>query len=87
VWPLEEPAGFDVWKRLDARLYRAGRSHLFEILGIKRVAQFADVTRRLTTYLGLDRFDDLLDTVRATDVVKALLLRLGIGDDAGELSE
>lgn len=85
VWPLEEPAWLVPWKRLDARLFRAGRGHLFELLGIRRVAQFADVTRRLAAYLGLDRFDDFLDTVRATDVVKALLLRLGIGDDPSEM--
>jgi 15-cis-phytoene desaturase len=85
VWPLEEPAWLAPWKRLDAKLYRSGRGHLFELLGIRRVAQFADVTRKLATYLGLDRFDDFLDTVRATAVVKALLLRLGIGDDASDL--
>ena len=43
------------------------------------------MTRRLSTFLGIDRFDDFLDTVRATSVIKALLVRLGIGDDSGEL--
>ena len=85
VWPLEEPSWLEPWKRLDAKLYRGGRSHLFELLGIRRVAQFADVTRKVSTFLGIDRFDDFLDTVRATSVVKALLVRLGIGDDSGEL--
>jgi uncharacterized protein with NAD-binding domain and iron-sulfur cluster len=85
VWPLEEPSGLAPWKRLDAKLYRAGKSHVFELLGIRRVAQVADVTRKLSSFLGLDRFDDMLDSVKATDVVKKLLVRLGIGDDAGEL--
>jgi 15-cis-phytoene desaturase len=80
LWPLKEPASFEPWKRLDARLYQAGRPHLFEILGIRRAAQAADLLRRFTAFTGIDKIDDLLDEIRATQLIKALLARLGIGD-------
>jgi hypothetical protein len=56
-----------------------GRSHLFELLGIRRAAQAADIVRRFAAFTGIDKIDDLLDNVRATELVKALLTRLGIG--------
>jgi len=80
LWPLKEPASFEPWKRLDALLYQAGQPHLFEILGIRRAAQAADLLRRFTAFTGIDKIDDLLDEIRATQLIKALLARLGIGD-------
>ncbi len=61
VWPLQEPAMFDVWKRLDERLFRAGRKHVFELLGIRVAAQAGDLMRRFITGSGLEKIDDLLD--------------------------
>ncbi|MBX3158258.1 MAG: FAD-dependent oxidoreductase [Deltaproteobacteria bacterium] len=78
VWPLAEPDGFEPWKRLDDRLYHGGRRHLFELLGIRRAAQAADIVRRFTEFTGIDRIDDLLDSVRASELIRALLAKLGI---------
>jgi uncharacterized protein with NAD-binding domain and iron-sulfur cluster len=78
LWPLHEPEGFDRWKRLDERLHRAGRPHLFQLMGIRRAAQAADIVRRFTAFTGIDKIDDLLDEVRATELIKGLLARLGI---------
>jgi 15-cis-phytoene desaturase len=61
VWPLQEPAMFDMWKRLDERLYRAGRKHVFELLGIRAAAQAADLLRRFFSASGIEKIDDLLD--------------------------
>ena len=41
-------------------------------------AQAADLLRRFSAFTGLAAVDDLLDEVRATSVIKALLSRLGI---------
>jgi len=78
VWPLQEPTSFDAWKRLDERLYQAGRAHLFELIGIRRAAQAADIVRRFTAFTGIDKLDDLLDNVRASELIKRLLARLGV---------
>jgi uncharacterized protein with NAD-binding domain and iron-sulfur cluster len=80
IWPILEPTTFEPWKRLDERLYQAGRPHLFELLGIRRAAQAADLLRRFTAFTGIDKLDDLLDEIRATQIIKSLLARLGIGD-------
>ena len=78
VWPLSEPEGFEPWKKLDKLLYDRGRPHLFEMLGIRKAAQAADMIRRFTEFTGIDKLDDLLDSVRATEIIKALLARFGI---------
>ncbi|MFN0249406.1 MAG: FAD-dependent oxidoreductase [Kofleriaceae bacterium] len=75
VWPLQEPATFDPWKRLDERLYRAGRRHLFELMGIRVAAQAADLLRRFFAVTGIDKLDDLLDDTIAGDVVDRLIAR------------
>jgi hypothetical protein len=77
TWPLQEPAAFDVWKRLDDRLYQRGNKHLFELLGIRVAAQAADLLRRFFAVTGIDRIDDLLDDSRAGEIVDRLLVRLG----------
>jgi len=77
TWPLQEPTTFDVWKRLDDRLYKAGHAHVFELLGIRVAAQAADVLRRFFAVTGIDRIDDLLDDSLAGDLVDRLLRRLG----------
>ena len=78
TWPLTEPARFDAWKKLDERLYQHGKPHLFEIMGIRRAAQAADLLRRFAAFTGLSKIDDLLDEVRATSVIKNILTRLGV---------
>ena len=78
VWPLVEPDRFVPWKKLDDKLYQHGHRHLFELMGIRRAAQAADLLRRFTAFTGLSRLDDLLDEVKATTLIKGLLARLGI---------
>lgn len=78
IWPLEEPAEFDLWKRIDARLYAAGTRRLFELLGVRRAGAALEILRRARALTGLDHLDDLLDRVRATDLVKRVLARLGV---------
>jgi 15-cis-phytoene desaturase len=78
IWPLEELASFDPWKRLDERLYHNGQAHLFELLGIRRAAQAADLLRRFAAFTGISKIDDLVDEVRATTIIKGLLVRIGI---------
>jgi len=75
VWPLVEPPTFDMWKRLDERLYRAGYKHLFELLGIRVAAQAADLLRRFSAVTGIDKLDDLLDE-HGGDLVERVLSRL-----------
>jgi uncharacterized protein with NAD-binding domain and iron-sulfur cluster len=78
IWAMQEPERFEPWKRLDERLYQMGQRHLFELLGIRRAAQAADIVRRFASFTGIDRIDDLLDSVRATELVRGLLARLGV---------
>jgi 15-cis-phytoene desaturase len=76
TWPLREPTTFDAWKRLDDRLYHAGRRHLFELLGIRAAAQAADLLRRFFALTGIDKIDDLLDDSRAGELVDRVLARV-----------
>jgi uncharacterized protein with NAD-binding domain and iron-sulfur cluster len=78
LWPVRESESFDMWKRIDALLFRTGRPHLFELLGIKRAGQAADLARKFTAITGIDKLDDLLDEVRGTELVKSALARLGV---------
>ncbi len=80
IWPLTEPSTFDLAKRLDAWLYRHGRRHAFEILGIKNAARAAAFLARLEKVVGLTRFDDWFDeNVRLTRALRAVLEFLGFG--------
>ena len=76
VWPLQEPEMFDVWKRLDDRLYRAGKKHVFELLGIRAAAQAGDLLRRFFAVTGIDKIDDLLDDTLAGELVDRVITRL-----------
>ena len=78
TWPLTEPDKFAPWKKLDEKLYQHGHRHLFELMGIRRAAQAAELLRRFAAFTGLSKLDDLLDEVRATTVIKAILSRLGV---------
>ncbi|HEY6038189.1 MAG TPA: hypothetical protein VIV58_28100, partial [Kofleriaceae bacterium] len=78
TWPLTEPDRFAPWKTLDERLYQHGKPHLFELMGIRRAAQAADLLRRFAAFTGITKLDDLLDEVRATSIIKGILARLGV---------
>jgi uncharacterized protein with NAD-binding domain and iron-sulfur cluster len=78
IWPLEEPAELAPWKRIDARLHAAGRPHVFDLLGIKQAGVAIEVVRRLRAIAGLDIIDDLVDDLRASEIVKRVLARLGL---------
>lgn len=77
VWPLEEPAELDRWKALDARLYRAGRRHLFEAAGMRRAFDAARLMRRFSRATGADALEARLSEFRLTDVVQDALVRFG----------
>jgi uncharacterized protein with NAD-binding domain and iron-sulfur cluster len=78
IWPLSEGDTFTAWKHLDAVLYRLGQPHLFELMGIRHARQVTDLLRRFTAVTGIDRVADLLDHVKATKLIQALLTRLGV---------
>jgi uncharacterized protein with NAD-binding domain and iron-sulfur cluster len=78
VWPLVEPADFDRWKRLDERLFLEGRSHVFELLGIRHAGVAAELLRHFEQVSGIAALDDLLDQVRATRIIAAICTRLGV---------
>ncbi len=78
IWPLTEPKQFDVWKQLDADLYRAGRPHIFQTLGIHRAFEAAELFRRFSAVTGLAQLEKILGEFRLTEVVGGLLSRLGI---------
>jgi uncharacterized protein with NAD-binding domain and iron-sulfur cluster len=73
IWPLEEPAMFDPWKRLDADLYRAGRPHLFETLGIRNAFAAVDLFRRFSALSGIPSIDILMRQFKVTEMVGGLL--------------
>ena len=78
TWPLAEPDEFAPWRTLDEKLYAHGKPHLFELMGIKRAAQAADLLRRFSAFTGLSKVEDLFDEVRATSIIKGILARLGV---------
>jgi uncharacterized protein with NAD-binding domain and iron-sulfur cluster len=77
TWPLTEPAYFEPWKQLDARLHAAGKDHLFELLGIRHAGQAAELLRRFEEVSGLAALDERLDEVRITQIIAHLGGRLG----------
>ena len=60
VWPLVEPPIFAPWRQLDAELYRMGRPHIFEVVGISEAFQAADLFRRFSAFAGLPQLDMLI---------------------------
>jgi len=78
IWPLAEPAYFDHWKRLDARLHAEGKAHLFELLGIRHARVAAELLRRFEEVSGIAALDDLLDEVRATQIIASVCTQLGL---------
>jgi len=79
IWPLTEPAMYDVWKQLDADLYRVGRPHVFQTLGIHRAFEAAELFRRFSAVTGLAQLEGILGQFKLTDVFGGLLSRFGLG--------
>jgi uncharacterized protein with NAD-binding domain and iron-sulfur cluster len=78
IWPLSEPANFDMWKRLDERLYQHGHRHVFEILGIQRAAQAAALLRRFADATGITRVEEMIEQIRPSAIIKNVLAKLGL---------
>jgi len=80
LWPLEEADVFARARRIDAWLYRNGRRHLFELLGIRHAARAGTLLRRIERLTGWDALDDWIDErVRASRAVRGVLQFLGFG--------
>jgi uncharacterized protein with NAD-binding domain and iron-sulfur cluster len=79
IWPLEEPALFDPWKKLDDELCLAGRPHVFEIAGIRHAFEAADLFRRFSAFTGLSQLETLISQFKIRDIVSGLFSRFGIG--------
>ncbi|MGE5187169.1 MAG: FAD-dependent oxidoreductase [Acidobacteriota bacterium] len=78
VWELEEPAQFALWKRLDERLHQHGHRHVFELLGLQRAAQIADLMRRFGDATGISKVEDVIAQIRPSAIIKNVLGRLGV---------
>lgn len=79
VWPLEEPPIFAPWRRLDAELYRAGRPHIFEVVGIKEAFQAADLFRRFSAFAGFGQLDMLIGQFKLASAFGSALTRFFVG--------
>jgi len=78
IWPLEEPAEFEPWKRLDADLFHQGRPHIFQIAGVHRAFEAAELLRRFSSFTGLSDVEKILAQFRVTDIVDGFLSRFGV---------
>jgi 15-cis-phytoene desaturase len=78
IWALTEPEQFEPWKHLDARLYAADKSHVFELLGIRHAGAAAGLLRRFNEVSGIAALDDHVDELRATEIIKSVRTRLGL---------
>ena len=74
----ERVAPLDAWKKLDDWLYARGHRHVFEMLGVRRAAQAAELLRKVAQATGLTKLDDKLEEFRATALIKGVLTRLGV---------
>lgn len=79
VRALEEPPMFAPWRQLDAELYRAGRPHPFEIVGIKQAFQAADLFRRFSAFAGLGQLDMLLGQFKMASAFTGALTKFFVG--------
>jgi len=78
IWPLTEPAEFDLWKHLDAQLHAAGKDHIFELLGIRDAGTAATLLRHFEEVSGIAALDDHLDQIRITQIIERFTTRVGL---------
>jgi uncharacterized protein with NAD-binding domain and iron-sulfur cluster len=79
IWPLQEPTEFRYAKAIDRWLYKHGRRHAFELLGIRNAARAANWLRRLEKLAGFARVDDWFDAnVRISKLARGALSLLGL---------
>lgn len=78
VWPLTEPSQYDSWKQLDADLYRVGRPHVFQTLGIHRAFEAVDLFRRFSAVTGLAQLEGLISQFKLTSFFGGILSRFGM---------
>ena len=76
---LEEPPMFAPWGQLDAELYRAGRPHMFEVVGVKQAFQAADLFRRFSAFAGFGQLDMLLGQFKLANAFTGALSKFFIG--------
>jgi uncharacterized protein with NAD-binding domain and iron-sulfur cluster len=79
IWPLQEPAIFARWRQLDAELYRAGKPHLFEVVGVKQAFQAADLFRRFSAFAGFNQLDMLLGQFKLANAFTGALSKFFVG--------
>jgi len=58
---------FEPWKHVDARLYAAGKSHVFELLGIRHAGAAAGLLRRFNEVSGIAALEDRVGTAGYRD--------------------
>ncbi|MBL0212703.1 MAG: FAD-dependent oxidoreductase [Myxococcales bacterium] len=79
LWPLKEPEEFRYAKALDRWLFKHGRRHAFELLGIRNAARAAAWLRRLERLAGFARVDDWFDErFRVSRIARRILGLLGL---------
>jgi uncharacterized protein with NAD-binding domain and iron-sulfur cluster len=80
IWPLVEPKQFRYAKAIDRWLYKRGKRHAFEILGLRNAAKAATWLRRLEKLAGFARVDDWLDdNFRLSRIARGIVSFLGLG--------
>ncbi len=80
LWPVKEPETFRYAKALDRWLFKHGRRHAFEILGIRNAARAANWLRRFEKLAGIARVDDWFDDkFRLSRMARSALTLLGLG--------
>ncbi len=78
IWPLVEQAWFDAAKARDKARFLAGKAHVFEALGVRKLVSGAARLRILEAAVGLGKLDDLIDKYKMTRIIKAITDALGI---------
>ncbi len=78
VWKLEEPAGFDLPKRVDRKRFLAGKPHILDGDLMNAAFRAAEIGRKLGNATGLGALDDYLDRFKLSRLIEAALSKLGV---------
>lgn len=78
IWELEEPGGFDIFKRIDRKRFLAGKPHVLDGRLMKTAFRAGELGRRAAKATGLAVLDDMLDRYKFSNWIEALVRRLGI---------